>query len=38
MADKKKKVTVPIDKETHDEIRKLSKVLGVSLPKLPLFY
>jgi len=34
MAEKRKKVTVPIDKETHDELRKLSKLLGVSLPKL----
>jgi hypothetical protein len=25
---------VSIDKETHDELRKLSKLLGVSVPKL----
>ncbi|MGD0238092.1 MAG: ribbon-helix-helix domain-containing protein [Syntrophorhabdales bacterium] len=34
MAEKRKKVTVSIDKETHDELRRLSKLLGVSLPKL----
>ena len=34
MAEKRKKVTVSIDKETHDALRKLSKLLGVSLPKL----
>jgi len=34
MAEKRKKVTVSIDKETHDALRKLSRLLGVSVPKL----
>lgn len=29
-----KKVKVLLDKETHDHIRQLSKLLGVSVPKL----
>lgn len=29
-----KKVKVLLDKETHDDIRQLSKLLGVSVPKL----
>jgi phage terminase small subunit len=34
MADKKKKPAVSIDKDTYDALRKLSRLLGVSVPKL----